>query len=87
MTIRHVTIDRIPVDEGLFRLRVLCLTTHNTHKRLNSVPSAGFEGAIPVRERPHTYAIEGAATGIGNNEVYNCIFYRNVYTRIWQPSF
>jgi hypothetical protein len=31
------------------------------------MPSAGFEPAIPATKRPQTYALERAATGIGNN--------------------
>jgi len=51
------------------------------------VTSAGFEGAIPRSERPRTYAKEGAATGIGNNEGYNCSFYSNAYKLFGQPYF
>jgi hypothetical protein len=29
------------------------------------MPSAAFEPAILATKRPHTYALEGAATGIG----------------------
>jgi hypothetical protein len=29
------------------------------------MPSAGFETAIPAIERPQTYALDRAATGIG----------------------
>ena len=29
------------------------------------MPTAGFEPAIPGSERPQTYVIEGAASGIG----------------------
>jgi hypothetical protein len=47
------------------------------------VTSAGFEGAIPGSERPRTYAIEGAATGINNNEGYNCSFSSNAYKQFF----
>jgi len=43
----------------------LYLTTHNTHKRQTFMPSAGFEPAIPASQRPHTHALDRAATGIG----------------------
>ena len=33
----------------------LCLTTHNTHNRQTSIPSAGFEPAIQASERPQTH--------------------------------
>jgi hypothetical protein len=29
------------------------------------MPSAGVEPAIPASEKPHTHALDGAATGIG----------------------
>ena len=32
------------------------------------MPPAGFESAIPAGERPQTYALDGAATGIGYKE-------------------
>jgi hypothetical protein len=62
---RHTTLGRTPLDEGPARRRELYLTTHNTHKRQTSMPSEGFEPTIPVSERPQTYALEHAATGIG----------------------
>ena len=39
-------------------------TTHNTHNRQTSMPSAGFEPAIPTSERPQTQTLDRAATGI-----------------------
>jgi hypothetical protein len=30
--------------------------------------SGGFEPGVPASERPQTYALDGAATGIGNIE-------------------
>ena len=38
---------------------------HNTHNRQTPMPPAGFEPAIPARERPQTHALDRAATGIG----------------------
>jgi hypothetical protein len=35
------------------------------HTRRTSMPSAGFEPAILVSERPHTHTLDGTATGIG----------------------
>ena len=40
------------------------LTTHNTHNGQTSMLPAGFESAIPTRERPQTHALERSATGI-----------------------
>jgi len=49
----------------------LCLTTHNTHKRQMTMPSAGFEPAILGRERPQTDITDGAATGTGSQDLYS----------------
>ena len=38
-------------------------TTYNTHNRQTSMPSVGFEPAIPVGEWPQSYALDRAATG------------------------
>jgi hypothetical protein len=35
------------------------------HKRQTSMPSAGFEPAIPATKRPQIYALDRAAAGIG----------------------
>jgi hypothetical protein len=49
---------RTPLDDWPPRRRDLYLTTHNTHKRQTSMPSVGFEPAIPVTERPQTDALD-----------------------------
>ena len=36
-------------------------TKHNTHNRQTSISPAGFEPAIPRRERPQTHSLECAA--------------------------
>jgi hypothetical protein len=61
-SVRHTTLDRPPLDEWSARRRDLFLTTHNTHKRKKSMTAAGFEPTIPARERPHTNALDRAAT-------------------------
>jgi len=43
ITLRHVTVSRASLNEWSALRRDLYLTTHNTHKRQMSVPSAGFE--------------------------------------------
>jgi len=53
------------MDEASACHRNLSLTTHNTHKKQTSIPSAEFEPAIPTSDRPQTYAIDSAATEIG----------------------
>jgi hypothetical protein len=40
-------------------------TSHNKHKKLTSMISAGFETAIPATERQQTYALDRTATRIG----------------------
>jgi len=41
------------------------LTTHNIRNRQTSVTPTGFEPAISVGDRPQTYTLDRAATGIG----------------------
>ena len=53
------------MDEGSARRRDLYLTTHNTHNRQTSMPSAGYEPAIPAGDRLQTLALDRSATGIG----------------------
>jgi hypothetical protein len=66
ITLRHTTVGRTPLDEwSARRTDLYYLTTQNTHNRQTSMPSAGFEPIIPESERPKTYALERAATGIG----------------------
>jgi hypothetical protein len=38
---------------------------HNIYTQQTSMPSTGFEPAIPATKRPQTYALVRAATGIG----------------------
>jgi len=64
-TQRRTTVGRTPLDEWSARRRDLYLTTHNTHNRQTSIPSVGFEPAIPAGERPQTYALDRAATWTG----------------------
>ena len=37
---------------------------HTQHSQQTSMPPAGFKPAIPVGERPQTYALDRSATGI-----------------------
>jgi hypothetical protein len=59
------TLGRTPLDEGSARRRYLYLTTHNIHNRQTSMPSAGFESAIPASELPQTHALDRTKTVIG----------------------
>ena len=60
------TQGRISLDEGSGRCGKLCLTKHNIHKRQTATNPARFETAIPANERPPTYALDRAASGIGH---------------------
>jgi len=64
-TQRRTTLGRTPLDELSARRRNLYLTTHDTLNRQTSMPPAGLEPTIPASERPQTYALDRAATGIG----------------------
>jgi hypothetical protein len=64
ITLRHTTPGRT-LDECSAQRRDLYLTTHNTHKRQTSMPSARWKPTIPASERPQTHALDRAATGIG----------------------
>jgi hypothetical protein len=70
--LRHTTVGRTPLDEWLAGRRDLYLTTHNTHKTQTSMPPARFEPPILASERPHTDALDRAATGIGDVGVAVC---------------
>ena len=59
------TLGRTPLDQRSASCRDLYLTTHNTHNRHTSMPPAGFETAIPIRERQQTHALDNVATEIG----------------------
>ena len=47
------------------------------HKRQTSMPPAGFEPAVPKRERPQTQVIVCAATRIGKRRIYSSKFKKN----------
>ena len=97
-TQRRTTFDRTPLDEWSALRRNPYLTTHNTHNRQTSVSLGGFEPSISADERPRTYALERAATGIGclplhplqfprtcmlvDSRLYRCSQFGNV-TDIW----
>jgi len=65
-TQRRVTVDRAPLDKWSDGRRDFYLTTHNTHNKLTSMLSARFEPTLSAGKRPHTYTLDGAATGTGN---------------------
>jgi len=61
----HTILGRIPLDEESARRRDLYLTAHNIYKRQTPMAQVLFEPTIPAYERPHTYALDRAAPGIG----------------------
>ena len=65
-TQRRNRVGRTPLDEWSARRRDLYLAKHNTHNRQTSMPPVGFEPTISAGERPQTYALDRAATGIAN---------------------
>ena len=65
ITLRHATLGR---------------TRHNTHKRQQSMPPAGFEPAIPASERLQTHPLDRGATGIGTAHIWMLLFWpRELY--------
>jgi len=41
------------------------LTTHHTHKRQTSMPSAALNSTIPASKWPQTHTLDRVITGIG----------------------
>ena len=78
-TQRRTTVGRTPLDEWSARRTDLYLTTHDPHNSRTSMPPVGFEPTISAGERPQTYALDRAATGIGRItllRVYNVVLLR-----------
>jgi hypothetical protein len=71
ITQRCTTVGSTPQDKWSARRRDLYLTTHSTHNRQTSMPSVGFEPAIPASERPQTHSLDRAITWSGNLELAN----------------
>jgi len=65
---RRATVGRTPLDEWSARRSDLYLTTHNSHKRENSIPPMVFEPTILAGERPQTYPVDHEATGTGERD-------------------
>ena len=71
---RRATVGRIPLDEWSARRRDLYRKTHNTHNIQTSMPPVGFEPTVSAGERPKTYALDRAATGIGTRKCDKFLF-------------
>jgi hypothetical protein len=65
ITFRYITFVRTPLNEWSTRRKDLYLTTQNTHNRL-SCSRTGFEPAIAACKRPHSPALDSAATGLAD---------------------
>jgi hypothetical protein len=63
-TQRRTVFSRTPLDEWWSRRREFYLTTRNIHNRETSMPPVRFELTISAVERPQTYALDRAFTGI-----------------------
>jgi hypothetical protein len=55
------------------------MTTRNTHNRQTFIPPVGFEPTISADERPKTYALDRADTGIVLLRVYIYVHARNLH--------
>jgi hypothetical protein len=62
----HATVGRTSSGRGIGPSQRPLPDNTNTHKRKKSMPPMGFETTIPASARPQTYALDRAATGIGN---------------------
>jgi len=58
-------------------------TAHNKHKRQTSMPSVGFEPAIPAIEGPQTYALDHMATGFSKTYIIRCCRRMFVPFELW----
>jgi len=65
-TQRRTTVGRTLLDPWSARRRDPYLKTHDTRNRQTSMPPAGLEPMMSAGERPQTYALDRAATGIGH---------------------
>jgi hypothetical protein len=82
---RRAIFGGIPLDEWSARRTDLYLATHNTHNRQTSMPRVGFKPTISTGERPKTYALDRAATGIGTTLIWTDI-HASDGTRTRNPS-
>jgi len=66
LALRHIKLNRTPLDEGSASRRDLYLTTQNTHKRQETLNPSGIRNTIPASERLQNHTLESAATRIGS---------------------
>jgi hypothetical protein len=65
----HTAVGRAPLDEGSAHRRDLYLTTQTLYKRQTPMSLVGFEPTIPARARPHTYALDRAASVVSSTKI------------------
>jgi hypothetical protein len=63
----RTTVGRTPLDERSARHRDLYLTTHKTHNRQTSMPSAEFKPATSATDLPQAKALDRSASGVGGD--------------------
>jgi hypothetical protein len=56
------------------------------HKSQTSMPQLGFEPAIPATKRPQTYALDRAATGIGDEDYTALNFAKRTDCERWDMN-
>ena len=81
-----ITLGRSSLDEWSARRRDLYLKSHNSHNRQTSMPTSGFETAIPPNERPRTPDLDHASIWIGKNHYNTCYVRRgcaNGIIKLW----
>jgi len=61
---------------GVWLVRDLYLTTHNTHSRQTSMPPVVFEPTLPASERPQSHALDRAATGFDSEILCVSLIFR-----------
>jgi len=64
--IRHTQLVRIILTSDQLGAEAATYTTHNPHNARTSMPSAGFEPAIPATQRLQTDALDRTAAGIAD---------------------
>jgi len=86
LTLRCTTLGRTPLDEWSVWHRDLYLTTHNTHKRQTSMPTAVFESTVPATEWPQTHALDRTTTGTSEIKLkttYHFAVWCNMELCVW----
>ena len=74
-----ITLGKTPLDEWSARRRDISSdNTQHPQERETTMPTAGFEPAIPASERPQTHTSDRTATGIEFHSMHTLYTVRNV---------